>query len=171
MVLATGYRERPLGQILAGLDPYLRRDSAERPRIDDQFRLALDPAVTGRVYVQNAELHTHGVGAPDLGLAAWRSATILNSLTGKDPYPLPRRTAFTTFGLEPQSQVPPARHTAQTLTPCRRRTVSRRPRTRVRGPENGSQPQQAGQKTGGPYNRRARKQAAQTTGGPDSRRA
>lgn len=117
VVLATGYRERPLGQILAGLDPYLRRDGAERPRIDDQFRLVLDPCVNGRVYVQNAELHTHGVGAPDLGLAAWRSATILNSLTGKDPYPLPRRTAFTAFGLQPQSQVPPARHTAQTLSP------------------------------------------------------
>lgn len=117
VVLATGYRERPLGQILAGLDSYLRRDGAERPRIDDQFRLVLDPCVNGRVYVQNAELHTHGVGAPDLGLAAWRSATILNSLTGKDPYPLPRRTAFTAFGLQPQSQVPPARHTAQTLSP------------------------------------------------------
>ncbi|WP_338695493.1 SidA/IucD/PvdA family monooxygenase [Streptomyces sp. Q6] len=99
VVLATGYKERPLGQLLAGLDPYLRRDSSERPRIDDQFRLVLDPSVTGAVYVQNAERHTHGVGAPDLGLAAWRSATILNSLTGKDPYPQPQRTAFTTFGL------------------------------------------------------------------------
>ena len=116
VVLATGYRERPLDRILAGLDPYLCRDSSERPRIDDQFRLHLDPSVTGRVYVQNAELHTHGVGAPDLGLAAWRSATILNTLTGKDPYPLPRRTAFTTFGLEPHPQVPATRHTP-TLTP------------------------------------------------------
>ncbi len=77
----------PLGRILAGLDPYLRRDSAERPRIDNQFRLDLDPSVTGTAYVQNAELHTHGIGTPDLGLAAWRSATILNSLTGKDLYP------------------------------------------------------------------------------------
>ncbi|MBT2504528.1 SidA/IucD/PvdA family monooxygenase [Streptomyces sp. ISL-98] len=100
VVLATGYRERPLGQLLAGLDPHIRRDAAERPRIDDQFRLVLDPTVTGSVYVQNAERHTHGVGAPDLGLAAWRSATILNSLTGKEPYPLPSRTAFTSFGLE-----------------------------------------------------------------------
>ncbi|MGY3683438.1 lysine/ornithine N-monooxygenase [Streptomyces sp. TE33382] len=58
--------------------------------------------MTGHVYVQNAERHTHGVGAPDLGLAAWRSATILNNLTGTDPYPLPQRTAFTTFGLTPQ---------------------------------------------------------------------
>lgn len=101
VVLATGYRERPLDQMLAGLDPYIRRDSSERPRIDDQYRLVLDPSVTGSIHVQNAERHTHGVGAPDLGLAAWRSAAILNSLTGKEPYPLPERTAFTTFGLTP----------------------------------------------------------------------
>ncbi|WP_329351176.1 SidA/IucD/PvdA family monooxygenase [Streptomyces sp. NBC_01261] len=120
VVLATGYRERPLDRILAGLDPYLRRDSAERPRVDDQFRLVLDPSVTGsgcQVYVQNAERHTHGVGAPDLGLAAWRSATILNSLTGKEPYSLPGRTAFTTFGLDPQVQIPTARQAARILTP------------------------------------------------------
>lgn len=76
----------------------------------------LDPSVTGRVYVQNAELHTHGVGAPDLGLAAWRSATILNSLTGKDPYPLPGRTAFTTFGLERTPRIPSARQGQETRT-------------------------------------------------------
>ncbi|MFI9765490.1 lysine N(6)-hydroxylase/L-ornithine N(5)-oxygenase family protein [Streptomyces sp. NPDC052415] len=120
VVLATGYRERPLDRILAGLDPYLRRDSRERPRVDEQFRLMLDPSVTGagcHVYVQNAERHTHGVGTPDLGLAAWRSATVLNSLTGKEPYPLPGRTAFTTFGLDArQPQIPPARR-PQALTP------------------------------------------------------
>ncbi|MFM9367293.1 lysine N(6)-hydroxylase/L-ornithine N(5)-oxygenase family protein [Streptomyces sp. Da 82-17] len=105
VVLATGYRERPLDQLLAALDPHLRRDDADRPRIDAHYRLDLDPAITrtgSNIYVQNAERHTHGVGAPDLGLAAWRSATILNALTGTDPYPLPTRTAFTTFGLPTQ---------------------------------------------------------------------
>jgi lysine N6-hydroxylase len=117
VVLATGYRERPLGQLLAGLDPYMHRDGSERPRIDDQYRLVLDPSVTGAVYVQNAERHTHGVGAPDLGLAAWRSAGILNSLTDKDPYPLPSRTAFTTFGLTQQPRTPPTRQQSHMLTP------------------------------------------------------
>ncbi|GHA98458.1 monooxygenase [Streptomyces tendae] len=117
VVLATGHRERPLGRLLAGLDPYMRRDSSERPRVDDRHRLVLDPCVTGNVYVQNAETHTHGVGTPDLGLAAWRSATVLNDLTGREPYPLPDRTAFTTFGLEGgRPQLPSARpHRA--LTP------------------------------------------------------
>ncbi|MGW5654764.1 lysine N(6)-hydroxylase/L-ornithine N(5)-oxygenase family protein [Streptomyces humi] len=117
VVLATGYRERPLGRLLAGLDPYLRRDSSERPRVDERFRLVLDPSVSGAAYVQNAELHTHGVGAPDLGLAAWRSATILNSLTGKEPYPLPARTAFTSFGLEGPEDRVPAQQQPRQLTP------------------------------------------------------
>ncbi|MFR0351961.1 lysine N(6)-hydroxylase/L-ornithine N(5)-oxygenase family protein [Streptomyces sediminimaris] len=122
VVLATGYRERPLGRLLAGLDPYLRRDSRGRPRVDEQFRLVLDASVSGsdcHVYVQNAERHTHGVGAPDLGLAAWRSATILNSLTGTDTYRLPARTAFTTFGLDQSPHAPrvPQARQAQVLTP------------------------------------------------------
>lgn len=120
VVLATGYRERPLDTLLAGLDPYIRRDSNERPRVDDRYRLVLDPAVTStgcHVHLQNAAQHAHGVGTPDLGLAAWRSATILNSVTGKETYPLPERTAYTTFGLEPRPRVPQARQAPTTLTP------------------------------------------------------
>lgn len=125
VVLATGYRERPLDRMLAGLDPYMRRDASTRPRIDEQYRLILDPSVTGsgcNVYVQNAERHTHGVGAPDLGLAAWRSATILNDLTGKEVYPLPARTAFTTFGLERPQALPRQQGARKGLVPLVERT-------------------------------------------------
>ncbi|MEV7614338.1 SidA/IucD/PvdA family monooxygenase [Streptomyces sp. NPDC089799] len=107
VVLATGYRERPLDGLLAGLGPYIRKDSTGRPRIDEHHRMVLDPAITGSVFVQNGERHTHGVGAPDLGLAAWRAATILNTLTGKNPYPQPARTAFTTFGLDQREHARP----------------------------------------------------------------
>ncbi|NKI41329.1 lysine N(6)-hydroxylase/L-ornithine N(5)-oxygenase family protein [Streptomyces physcomitrii] len=110
VVLATGYRERPLDQLLGALEPHLRRDSSGRLAVDAHYRLALDPALTrggSNIYVQNAERHTHGVGAPDLGLAAWRSATILNALTGTTAYPLPQRTAFTRFGLhQPTASAP-----------------------------------------------------------------
>ena len=99
LVLATGYRERPLETLLAPLAPYLRRDASGRPRITEDYRLELDPAVSGSVFVQNAERHTHGVGAPDLGLAAHRAAVIVNSVAGVERYRLPERTAFTTFGL------------------------------------------------------------------------
>ncbi|MFJ9112565.1 lysine N(6)-hydroxylase/L-ornithine N(5)-oxygenase family protein [Streptomyces sp. NPDC102283] len=104
VVLATGYRERPVDTLLAALDPYIVRDEAGRPQVDAAQRLVLAPEIAGSVFVQNAERHTHGVGAPDLGLAAWRSAVIVNALTGKEFYPLPERTAFTTFGLDAQDR-------------------------------------------------------------------
>ncbi|KAF4407283.1 lysine N(6)-hydroxylase/L-ornithine N(5)-oxygenase family protein [Streptomyces lycii] len=102
VVLATGYRERPLDGLLAPLADHVERDDRGRHRVDDRYRLRLAPHITGAIHVQNAERHTHGVGAPDLGLAAWRSAVILNTLTGRDLHPLPRRTAFTTYGLTPE---------------------------------------------------------------------
>ncbi|ARZ70634.1 Siderophore biosynthesis protein, monooxygenase [Streptomyces albireticuli] len=120
VVLATGYRERRTETLLAALDPYIRRDHSDRPRIDEHHRLVLDPLVTGAVHVQNAEQHTHGVGTPDLGLAAWRSAVILNALMKKTVYPLPERTAFTTFGLEPRPQPRPQRTSSED-----RRTIPR----------------------------------------------
>ena len=120
VVLATGYRERPLDPLLAGLDPHIRRDASGRPRVDADHRLVLDPAITGSIYVQNAERHTHGVGAPDLGLAAWRSAVILNALTGTDALPAAPRTAFTTFGLTARTRRPT--HPPRPLTGPRRHT-------------------------------------------------
>lgn len=99
VVLATGYRERSPEGILAALDASVRRDASGRLQVDAEYRLVTDGRVRGPVFVQHAERHSHGVGAPDLGLAAHRSATILNSLTGEEHYRLPRRTAFTTFGL------------------------------------------------------------------------
>lgn len=97
VVLATGYRPRR-PSFLAPLEPLLRRDPTGRLDVDESYRVSLAPSVTGRLYVQNAELHTHGVGAPDLGLGAYRSATILNDVARRDVHPLPRRTAFTSFG-------------------------------------------------------------------------
>jgi lysine N6-hydroxylase len=103
VVAATGYAQRPLDRVLGPLVTQLRTDQRGRPLVGADYRLDLGPAVTGSVFVQNAELHSHGVGAPDLGLAAWRAAVIVNEivkrLRGAEAYPLPKRTAFTTFGL------------------------------------------------------------------------
>jgi lysine N6-hydroxylase len=96
VVSATGYAaQRP-----AFLEPVAHLidwDSAGRYQIDVDHRVRTDPAVTGGLYVQNAELHTHGAAAPDLGIAAYRSATILNAVTGREVFRLPKRTAFQSF--------------------------------------------------------------------------
>ncbi len=98
VVAATGYAETPTGPLLQGLGEAVRRDAQGRLVIGADYRVELD--VPGPLFVQNAERHTHGPGAPDLGLGAWRAAAILNAVCGKPVYDLPERTAFTTFGLD-----------------------------------------------------------------------
>ncbi|RSM35306.1 lysine 6-monooxygenase [Amycolatopsis balhimycina DSM 5908] len=98
VVAATGYTETPTRSLLAGLGDAVHRDRQGRLEVGAGYRVALD--VPGPLFVQNAERHTHGPGAPDLGLGAWRAAVILNAVCGKTVHELPDRTAFTTFGLE-----------------------------------------------------------------------
>ena len=99
VVLATGYRAQPPA-CLDGLADLVDWDQGGRYRVDLDYRVATDPRVTGGLYVQNGELHTHGVGAPDLGLGAHRAATIVNAVSGREVYRLPMRTAFTDFGVD-----------------------------------------------------------------------
>ncbi|MFM2421346.1 MAG: hypothetical protein RL385_6069 [Pseudomonadota bacterium] len=98
IIAATGYRNRAAA-CLAPLSEYIVLDSKGRMVVDLDYRVALAPAITGKLFVANAELHTHGVATPDLGVSAYRSATILNSVLGREAYSLPRRTAFSSFGV------------------------------------------------------------------------
>ncbi|MFJ8627303.1 lysine N(6)-hydroxylase/L-ornithine N(5)-oxygenase family protein [Kitasatospora sp. NPDC093550] len=96
VVLATGYRAaRPAA--LEPLADLIDWDESGRYRVDLHHRVATRPELTGGLYVQNAELHTHGVGTPDLGLGAHRAAVILNAVTGRTVHRLPGRTAWTGF--------------------------------------------------------------------------
>ncbi len=103
VVAATGYKHRPM-PFLAPVEHMLVRDEAGR------LDLCLDHSVKSdtvghRIFVVNADLHTHGVAAPDLGICAWRNATILNQVAGREVFRLPRNTAFTTFPAEEAAAV------------------------------------------------------------------
>ena len=94
VVCGTGYRTG----VPAFLSPI-----TERLALDEQgrFRVTRDYAVdtAGReIYVQNAEEHTHGLSAPDLGMGAYRNSVILRALLGREVYPVERRVAVQTFG-------------------------------------------------------------------------
>jgi lysine N6-hydroxylase len=105
VVLATGYAERPVDELLGPLRASAVRDAAGRLVVGADYRVELDERITGSLFVQNAERHTHGVGAPDLGLGAWRAATILNTVCAREVFRLPPRTAFTRFGLPDRNEV------------------------------------------------------------------
>jgi lysine N6-hydroxylase len=95
LVLATGYAQRQ-PRLLGPIDALVRRDSRGRPLVRRDHRVVLEGTDAG-LYVQNAELHTHGVGTPDLGLGAYRAASILNAIAGRELHQLPERTAHTSF--------------------------------------------------------------------------
>jgi lysine N6-hydroxylase len=96
VVAATGYAQRHPA-FLAPVEHLVPRDGGGRFVVRMDHSVRLDPSVPGRIFVANADLHSHGVAAPDLGIGAVRNATILNAVTGREVYRLPKRTAFTTF--------------------------------------------------------------------------
>ena len=94
LVLATGYRYRT-PEFLAPVDDRIARDPQGR------FAVARDYSIdtSGReIYVQNAELHTHGFIAPDLGMAAYRNSCIIRAMLGREYYPVEKSVAFQEFG-------------------------------------------------------------------------
>ena len=95
LVLATGYR----AQVPDFLDP-----SATGSRWDEQGRYAVSPTYAvdhdGReIFVQNAEEHTHGFVAPDLGMGAYRNSVLIAAMLGREVYPIEKRIAFQSFGV------------------------------------------------------------------------
>lgn len=96
VVLGTGYVATPLP--IAGLPELADLDEQGRLRVGLDYRVALRDPAAPPLYVQNAEIHTHGVGAPDLGLGAHRNSVIINGLVGRDVYRVRERNVFQRFG-------------------------------------------------------------------------
>ena len=63
-----------------------------------------------RIHVQNAEEHTHGLSAPDLGMGAMRNSIILRSITGREVYPVETSIAFQKFGAPAHDREPTRKH-------------------------------------------------------------
>ncbi|MCG8673113.1 MAG: SidA/IucD/PvdA family monooxygenase, partial [Pseudomonadales bacterium] len=94
LVLCTGYQySEP--KFLAGLKPHIRYDN--EGQFDVNRNYTIDEAGED-IFVQNAELHTHGFVSPDLGMACYRNSYILREITGKEYYPVEEHIAFQEFG-------------------------------------------------------------------------
>lgn len=106
VVLGTGHSAAPLPVA----DGVIVRDALGRPEVSLDYRLRLaSEAAPSTLFAQNAELHTHGVGAPDLGLGAHRNSVIVNALAGREVYPVRDRTVYQRFGVP--EEVRPHDHT------------------------------------------------------------
>ena len=97
VVLATGY-SRVDPPFLAPVEDRIGRDEDGRLLITEDFRVETD--LSGEIFVQNAELHTHGLNAPDLGLGPHRNANIVNWLADEPVYDAGRADTFQSFRVE-----------------------------------------------------------------------
>ncbi len=95
LVLATGYR----AQVPDFLDPI-----RDRIAWDEQGRYAVSPTYAvdhddREIFVQNAEEHSHGFVAPDLGMGAYRNSVLIAAMLGREVYPVEKRIAVQSFGV------------------------------------------------------------------------
>jgi lysine N6-hydroxylase len=95
LVLATGYAAR-VPEFLDGV--------RDRIAFDDSGRYVVSPAYAidragNEIFVQNAEEHSHGFVAPDLGMGAYRNSVLVAALTGREVYPIEKRIAVQSFGV------------------------------------------------------------------------
>ena len=97
IILATGYHHQ-IPNCLADIHPLIQWDQG-RYVVNLDYRLELTQKIPNQIFVQNGELHTHGVGAPDLGLGAHRNSVIINAIAGKTIYPVNSRNVFQQFGV------------------------------------------------------------------------
>jgi lysine N6-hydroxylase len=85
VVLATGYRFR-LPDALASLGERITLDRNGYPILNDDYTMQWAGPRANRLLAQNAGRYSHGIADSQLSLMAWRSATIVNTLLGRQHF-------------------------------------------------------------------------------------
>jgi lysine N6-hydroxylase len=94
LILATGY-QYVLPEFLNGISGQLNWTKQGQFEVQRNYSIDRNNAV----FVQNAEIHSHGFTAPDLGMACYRNSYILAEILGYQPYTIEQRIGFQQFGL------------------------------------------------------------------------
>ena len=101
LVLATGYAyHKP--DFIEGITDQILWDDKDRYAVHRNY--SIDKRAQD-IFVQNAELHTHGFVTPDLGMACYRNSFIIKELTGKEYYPIEKRIAFQQFEVTEEEEI------------------------------------------------------------------
>ncbi|MGY0216165.1 lysine N(6)-hydroxylase/L-ornithine N(5)-oxygenase family protein [Endozoicomonadaceae bacterium StTr2] len=93
VILCTGF-EHKLPQYLEPLMSELELDDSGRFTLSPEFRVQWNGPTENRIYAVNAGMHSHGIAEPQLSLAAWRSAVIINDMAGREVFHLPQQESL-----------------------------------------------------------------------------
>ncbi len=95
VILATGYQSTTPDFFSTVKERICWKNNGE---LDVAFNYSIDEN-RSEIFVQNAEILTHGFNAPDLGMGPHRNAIIINSILGYEFYQTERDIAFQDFGV------------------------------------------------------------------------
>lgn len=87
VVLATGYTTE-IPSFLQTLLNRLDIDAQGRYGLNLDYSVRWDGPAENRIFAVNASRHSHGIADPQMSIAAWRSATIVNALLGRPHFDL-----------------------------------------------------------------------------------
>jgi len=99
VILATGYKYKEPA-ILSGIANKIGRLPNGLFKVNRNY--TIDKNGTD-IFVQNAELHTHGLSTPDLGMGAYRNSYIINQIANREVYKVEKRIAFQQFGVQKET--------------------------------------------------------------------
>lgn len=94
LILATGYTYK-VPAFLNGLQDHIKWNEEGNYQVQENYSIDRNNSI----FVQNADIHTHGFNSADLGLGPHRNALILNAILNREVFAMERDTAFQTFGL------------------------------------------------------------------------
>ncbi|MCP3028205.1 lysine N(6)-hydroxylase/L-ornithine N(5)-oxygenase family protein [Halobacillus sp. A5] len=97
VILGTGYKPA-VPDFLSPISCHFHWDQHGRYEVEENY--VIRSGLEANIYIQNGEMHTHGVGAPDLGLGAYRNSVIINSIAGREVFPIQEDYVFQTFGIQ-----------------------------------------------------------------------
>jgi lysine N6-hydroxylase len=95
VILATGYKYNEPA-IVSGIEERIRRTPDNLMDVHRNYTIDVQ---NSEIFVQNAELHTHGFVTPDLGMGAYRNSHIINAIAGREVYKIEERIAYQDFGV------------------------------------------------------------------------
>ena len=103
VIAATGYKH-DIQPALKNIECCIDRDINGNLDITRDYRIKTKNTKL-TIFVQNAEILSHGVGTPDLGLGSYRNAIIINQLLKDEVYKLSQNNVFADFGVPQKYQI------------------------------------------------------------------
>ncbi|MFD1389038.1 lysine N(6)-hydroxylase/L-ornithine N(5)-oxygenase family protein [Oceanobacillus oncorhynchi subsp. oncorhynchi] len=99
VILATGYKPH-LPDWLKNFYEYIEWEDKKRFRVTADYRLVFKDSRKNQIYTLTNIEHSHGSSATNLGLSVLRNQKIINSIAGKEIYPIPQQAVFQQFEMK-----------------------------------------------------------------------